>query len=657
MQRSYLDLNIKEFLVLSDFEIMGQLASAHVFDLEINQRRAWEFQVQHLKQTIEDYSEGKIFFEFSIPRMGKRADVILLIKNIIFVLEYKLGANQADRSALDQVHDYALDLKNFHLGSHDSYIVPILIPSETKSASQACIFAEDKIASPITIAPIDLTVVLADIISGYSAVPVINHETWASSSYRPTPTIIEAAEALFSGHSVKEITRSEAGAINIEKTASAVLRAINDAKENQKKSLIFLTGVPGSGKTLAGLEIATASRRESHSDNEGVFLTGNGPLADVLREALARDEVKRNGISKVDAMRRAKTFIQNIHHFRDNYLEDEQPPYEKVVVFDEAQRAWDRQATSRFMIQKRGMEGFDQSEPEFLLSVMARHSDWCVVACLIGNGQEINSGEAGVSEWVSAAEKSTENWTIYFSKQLYQYEQKKTLGLLDNIDSSFVNECPELHLKTSIRSFRSERISDYVGNILDGDTDKARTVLRQLEKFPLLITRDLSMAKAWLKKVSRGSERYGLVSSSNAIRLKPYGLNVKSKIDPTHWFLSDKEDIRSSYYLEDAATEFEIQGLELDWVGLCWDANLRRNSTGWDYYSFKGTKWQAVAQTERKLYLINSYRVLMTRARQGMIVFVPEGDLADRTRQPEYYNPVYNYLLDCGFKSLDSISI
>jgi hypothetical protein len=320
--------------------------SAHAFDLEINQRRAWEFQVEHLKQSIECFSEGKTFFEFSIPRMGKRADVILLIKNIIFVLEYKLGADQADRSALDQVNDCALDLKNFHLGSHDSYIVPILIPSKIKPVLHSCIFAEDKIALPVTIAPIDLTAVLKDIISRYPAVPAINNETWASSSYRPTPTIIEAAEALFSGHSVKEITGSEAGAINLEKTVAAALRVINDAKKNQKKSLIFLTGVSGSGKTLAGLEIDTASRRENHSDNEGVFLTGNVPLADVLREALARDEIQRNGISKAAAMREAKTFIQNMHTFRNDYLVDKKPPYEKVVVFDEAQRAWDKKQAS-----------------------------------------------------------------------------------------------------------------------------------------------------------------------------------------------------------------------------------------------------------------------------------------------------------------------
>jgi hypothetical protein len=353
-------------------------------------------------------------------------------------------------------------------------------------------------------------------------------------------------------------------------------------------------------------------------------------------------------------MRKAKTFIQNIHHFRDNYLVDHGAPYEKVVVFDEAQRAWDRQATSRFMIQRRGMDGFDQSEPEFLLSVMARHADWCVVVCLIGNGQEINSGEAGVSEWVKAAKNSTENWTIYFSNQLYQYEQQGTLDLFENINPSLINDCPDLHLKTSIRSFRSERLSEYVGNILEGDINKAKCVKSELENFPLLVSRDLSETKDWLKKVSRGSERYGLVCSSNAIRLKPYGLSVKSKIDPAHWFLSDKEDIRSSYYLEDAATEFEIQGLELDWVGLCWDANLRRNNSSWNFFSFKGTRWQNVSQDERKLFLINSYRVLMTRARQGMVIFVPKGNIEDKTRKPEFYDPIYKYLLSCGFRRLES---
>jgi len=367
MQRAYIDLNFKAFLELNDFEIMGMLSSAHSFELEMNQKRAWEFQIQHLRQVLCNFKEGRVFFEFSIPRMGKRADAILLIKNMIFVLEYKVGANQGDRSGLDQVHDYALDLKYFHLGSHQSHIVPILIPTATCLLYQSCEFAKDKVASPTTISPEKLTSALSETLNNYGT-GEIAPEGWASSGYRPTPTIIEAAEALFAGHSVQEITRSESGAINLEKTASVVLTSINTAKRNKKKSLIFITSVPGSGKTLAGLEIATSFRQESHSDNEGVFLTGNGPLADVLREALARDEVKRNGISKSDAKRKAKTFIQNIHHFRDEYLSDGNPPYDKVVVFDEAQRAWNQEATSSFMIRKRGIAGFNQSEPEFLLS-------------------------------------------------------------------------------------------------------------------------------------------------------------------------------------------------------------------------------------------------------------------------------------------------
>ncbi|MBT6596897.1 MAG: DUF2075 domain-containing protein, partial [Nitrospina sp.] len=463
MKRSYIDLDIKSFLALNDVEIMGRLSEAHCFDLEMNQKQAWKFQIKHLKQELIRFKEGKIFFEFSIPRMGKRADVIILIQNIVFILEYKVGANQSDKSGLDQVHDYALDLKNFHLGSHQTHIVPILIPTETLLLYQSCKFATDKVAYPFTVSPEKLATVISETISSYGNDEGTS-ENWASSGYKPTPTIVEAARALFSGHSVREITRSEAGAMNLKETATEVMTAVKEAKRSKKKSLIFITGVPGSGKTLAGLEIATSSRRENHSDNEGVFLTGNGPLADVLREALSRDEVERKNISKKDAMRKAKTFIQNIHHFRDEYLENKVPPHEKVVVYDEAQRAWDQKAASRFMIQKRGITDFNQSEPEFLLSVMARHVDWCVIICLIGNGQEINSGEAGVTEWVKAAESSNENWTIYFSGQLYEYEQGGTSSLFQNMEPSFINECSAFHLATSIRSFRSERLSEYISN-------------------------------------------------------------------------------------------------------------------------------------------------------------------------------------------------
>jgi hypothetical protein len=651
MLRAYIDLTVDTFLTLNPDEIMGRLSSAHPFDLEMNQRDAWQYQIQHLQKELNNFTEGRLFFEFSIPRMGKRADVILLIQNIIFILEYKVGSGQADRSGLDQVHDYALDLKNFHLGSHKCHIVPILIPTETEQLYQSCQFEKDKVASPVTISPEKLVTLISETLRIHNNGSIISND-WSSSGYKPTPTIIQAAEALFAGHSVKEITRSESGAINLDKTASAALTAINKAKINKKKSLIFITGVPGSGKTLAGLEIATSSRKKSHSDNEGVFLTGNGPLADVLREALARDEVERTAVAKTEAMRNAKTFIQNIHHFRNEYLSDTNPPCEKVVVFDEAQRAWNLATTNNYMNKKHSITDFNQSEPEFLLSVMARHPDWCAVVCLIGNGQEINSGEAGVSEWIKAAEELEDNWNISFSDQLYEYEEGETSDLFQNFNPSSINHSPELHLKTSIRSFRSERLSEYVGKILDGDVEQANNISLDLKDYPLFISRNLSQAKKWLKMVSRGSERYGLVASSNAIRLKPYGLHMKSKIDPASWFLGDKDDVRSSFYLEDAASEFDIQGLELDWIGICWDANLRRNNSDWNFHKFMGTKWQNIFQSKNQSYLINSYRVLMTRARQGMVIFVPEGDKSDHTRKPEFYDPIYDYLLSCGFKEL-----
>ena len=283
---------------------------------------------------------------------------------------------------------------------------------------------------------------------------------------------------------------------------------------------------------------------------------------------------------------------------------------------------------------------------------MARHPDWCAVVCLIGNGQEINSGEAGVSEWIKAAEELEDNWNISFSDQLYEYEEGETSDLFQNFNPSSINHSPELHLKTSIRSFRSERLSEYVGKILDGDVEQANNISLDLRDYPLLISRNLSQTKKWLKMVSRGSERYGLVASSNAIRLKPYGLHMKSKIDPASWFLGDKDDVRSSFYLEDAASEFDIQGLELDWIGICWDANLRRNGSNWSFLNFAGTRWQNVARPEKALYLINSYRVLMTRARQGMVIFVPEGNQEDHTRKPEFFDPIYDYLLSCGFNKL-----
>lgn len=373
-------------------------------------------------------------------------------------------------------------------------------------------------------------------------------------------------------------------------------------------------------------------------------------MIDVLREALALDAVARaretgTSSSKVYEDRRAAAFIQNIHHFRDDALVSQEAPVEKVAVFDEAQRAWDVEQTSKFMQQKKGQLGFSMSEPEFLLSVMDRHLDWCAIICLVGNGQEINTGEAGIEEWLRALKRSFPHWQAHIPDSLAHSYQL-----------SEVVTAPALHLATSLRSFRAERLSDFVGHIIAGDMAAARKVKSLLTNFPIYITRDLEQARQWLRAKRRGTERTGLLASSNAARLKPHGVFVKAKIEPAKWFLAPSHDVRSSDVLEDAATEFDVQGLELDWACLCWDANYRRVGNQWQALQFKGTRWLAVNDEARRTYVANAYRVLLTRGRQGMVVFVPEGSNEDTTRAPEVYQAIYAFLKDCGLDDLESIN-
>lgn len=474
--------------------------------------------------------------------------------------------------------------------------------------------------------------------------------------YKPTPTIVEAAKALYNNHTVEEITQSDSGKINLGKTAKFINEVIERSKSANEKSICFITGVPGAGKTLAGLNIAS-QRQCIHEDEHAVFLSGNGPLVEVLQEALARDiaNKKVNGIktSKKNALRRTKSFIQNIHHFRDDCLKSDKPPIEKVSIFDEAQRAWTKDKTSKFMKQKKGIVDFDQSEPSFLISCLDRHEDWAVIICLIGGGQEINDGEAGLPEWFRCLGDKFSDWKVYASSQLVDYEYHNGEDLEKLLGTASFHTINDLHLAVSVRSFRSEKLASFVKSILDLELKKSSDLYSQLEEqYPIKVTRNLSTAKSWLHKQSRGSERVRVVSSSGAIRLKPYGINVKFKIDPPVWFLNDKNDIRSSSFMEDVATEFDIQGLELDWVCLAWDADLRLVNGEWDYKNFSGTKWQNINNEVKKKYLKNAYRVLLTRARQGMIIFVPKGDSEDVTRFPEFYDELFLYLKQIGIEEI-----
>ncbi len=654
--RAYYSNRIIDFLAEQEDSILGTLTRNHsLTSLEDLQRNAWMEQTKILKEQLARFNDGHIFYEYSIPRMGKRVDNILLLNGIIFVLEFKIGEKKYPLYALDQVLDYALDLKNFHEQSHHKKIVPILVSTHAMDYIDVLQPFSDDVFQPLRANKHNLERLITWVSNEHQD-GQMDAASWQQSIYKPTPTIIQAAQALYRGHSVKEISRSDGGAINLSRTSAAIAKIIDDSKLHNRKSICFITGVPGAGKTLAGLNIAN----ERHNIDEGehaIFLSGNGPLVQVLQEALARDKVQEkthSGFTKRKALSETKAFIQNIHHFRDDNLQTVHAPIERVTVFDEAQRAWTLEKTSGFMKQKKNVPDFAMSEPKFLVGVMNRHLGWAIIICLIGGGQEINTGEAGLPEWFSALQKDYPDWHVYVSNQLTDYEYTQGHDLFSKISAEKLTIQPDLHLSVSVRSFRSEKVSAFVKALLDVNPIEAQTLLADIQdNYPIVLTRSLEDARYWLRQKARGTERFGLVASSGAIRLKPFGIHVKSKIDPPNWFLNGKDDIRSSYFLEDAATEFDIQGLELDWSCVCWDADLRFDSGAWKYKNFRGTSWGNVNDATNRLYLKNAYRVLLTRARQGMVIFIPEGDPDDHTRQPEFYDQTAEYLMQCGIPLID----
>ncbi len=480
---------------------------------------------------------------------------------------------------------------------------------------------------------------------------------WVRSPYKPSPTIVEAARALYANHSVEAIARFDADACNLTKTAQAIQDIIHDAQMCRRKSICFVSGVPGAGKTLVGLNTATQRPTTSAASN-AVFLSSNGPLVAVLREALARDQVARDKSAgkkstKTSHLSSIKVFIQNVHHFRDEALHDSvSPPAEHVAIFDEAQRAWNLEQTANFMRRRKGQLNFDKSEPSFLIDYLDRHQDWAVIVCLVGGGQEINTGEAGIREWIRSLQARPQ-WHIYISSQLTDREYGVTPSDLAGTLSTRTITDERLHLTMSLRSFRSDQVSNFVKALLDLNRAQAMQLLDSfLDRYPIRLTRSLIAAKEWVRHQARGSERIGLMASSKAPRLKPHAIDIRVNVDPVHWFLNPREDTRSSFYLEDAATEFQVQGLELDWAVVTWDADLRLTGEQWSYHDFRGSKWTNVHSDDNRRYLTNAYRVLLTRARQGMVMFVPPGDAIDPTRKPAYYQATYAYLRSLGIPEI-----
>lgn len=685
VQRYYYSDTITDFLTRSANEIAGYLAYAYTQDINNDTTNSWRVEIETLQKSLVSYAgRGSIYFEYNIPRMGRRVDAILLIDELVFVLEFKTLDQKFSRESSNQVWDYAIDLKNFQQGSLNRVIIPILVVPNEKNSR--CVLDlkpfEDNVYEPLWVNSERLHEAIELFTSNVSPEwSKDDDDRWARSGYEPTPTIIEAAVALYEEHTVEEITKH---GCDIDRASEELTRIIDYSRENKRKAVCFITGVPGAGKTLIGLNTAI----DQYNRNEkAIYLSGNFPLVEVLQEALARDYYRRDKIrvkqenrkpcTKEEARSKVKAFIQMIHHYRDTYLEGTEikdgrvvpiegyfeshldkafVPVEHVAIFDEAQRAWTKDELQRFMKEKKAIKNFPYSEPEFLLSCTDRHEDWGVVVCLIGNGQSINKGEAGLNEWIESLHRSYSDWDVYISENLIKSKDlsEKHMQLIKK--QSILS--PELHLQKSMRSFRSEKVSLFVNQLLSLEKEDAIATLKEIENYPIVITRSLEKAKDWLREHRRASERMGLLASSKAERLKAININVRYQPNFVHWFLEDESDIRSSNSLEDTLTEFKVQGLEIDWACVAWDADLRLNKsqTEWQHFQLRsGTKWQNINKEVNKGYQINAYRVLLTRARQGMIICIPEGDYSippDETRKPEWYDGIYNYLKQIGLKEI-----
>lgn len=682
---------IDSFLQKNTDTIVGEITLSATQDINKETSNSWQQEVEVLKNVLSPYAQkGSVYFEYNIPRMGRRADVIVLIDGIVFVLEFKTSEQKFTREALIQVWDYAIDLKNFQEGSRDRILIPIVVAPKEKNKNCHIELKpfEDDVYQPLVSNNERLSEcfdkTLSNIIPKHTFTKE-DDDVWAKSGYDPTPTIIEAAVALYEHHTVEEITKHDG---EIEVTAKCLDKIINECQSNKRKAICFITGVPGAGKTLIGLQTAI---KQFEKENKAVYLSGNYPLVEVLQEALARDYVKRSRddykkgktdnkpCTKTDAKSKVKAFIQMIHHYRDLYLEGTEVkdgqiypvegyfqshtdkayvPAEHIAIFDEAQRAWTKEELARFMKEKKKIENFPFSEPEYLISCMDRQPDWGLVVCLIGGGQEINKGEAGIAEWLKAMNEHFTDWDIYMSDKLVdkEYAEGNALDIINDQERLHIE--PSLHLSMSMRSFRAEKVSLFVHQLLDLKKEEATQTLKDLNNYPIVLTRSLDVAKKWLKSHARGSERYGILASSKAERLKAISINVRYQPDFVHWFLEDENDIRSSNALEDTLTEFKVQGLEIDWACVAWDADLRLNDkhTQWKHCQLRsGTKWQNINKGINQQYQLNAYRVLLTRARQGMVIVVPNGDHGvppDETRKPEWYDGIYNYLKEIGIKEI-----
>lgn len=697
------------FLSQSTDSVFGMLCDGYHGDTLTTTREAWKSEIEIMKSVLSALPDqtGQIIFEYDIPRLGKRIDVVLLYRGIVFCLEFKVGESKIFEADVDQVLDYALDLKNFHKFSQEKVIVPILVAtkfSDHTTSVQMSVY-DDRVVNPLVTGETSLLNTIVQVFNRFPNETAVNKD-WIISPYAPTPTIVEAAKTLYENHSVENITRHEADQVSTDQTISYILDVIQKSKLNREKSICFVTGVPGAGKTLVGLDVAvkqTYQGKDTPVEDEGaVYLSGNGPLVAVLTEALAKDNYQKCRDRKEnkklsDSRREVGKFIQMIHRYRDNMLAKIKNPVENgvleidpekavklakagygevehVAIFDEAQRSWTHERLADYL--KRGgtygnklkVPNFPLSEAAFLIWSLDQREDWATIICLVGGGQEINTGEAGISEWIDALNEKFPHWKVYISPKLTEpeYAEGRVNALL--AENKSVTYSESLHLGVSLRSYRAEKLSAFIHALLAIETNAAELYQEIKDRYPIVLTRDMKKAREWLHSKVRGTERTGILVTKESARFKPLAIHVLPSGDENavHWFLEDKTDTRSSNYLEDAATEIQVQGLELDYTCLLWDADMRYDAGKWRFYRFNGqTKWvEQIPSSESKQelmkYMLNAYRVLLTRARAGMVICVPSGNAnknpsgfwEDSTRLPEFYDGTYAYLKKLGIEEI-----
>ncbi len=675
---AYLRRSIKQFVQEDTASVVGTLQQAYASDgfasQYTRQTVAWaqiipKLQISFLELLAArpETSDWAVLLEYPLFRLRRRIDIAILAGRLIILVECKVGAETFGAEDRRQVEEYALDLRDFHAESLGRTIIPVLWSSEAPPSDRMNDWASPNLSGGVC--PV-LQVGSEGLRSFLTALPItaahddIPPERWDRSPYKPVPNVIEAATSIFAGHDVRSLAQADAD--NLRVAAARLVALIEQARKGKKRFLLLLTGVPGSGKTLAGLHVvhsAIATGAENRGDI--VYLSGNTPLVVVLREALARDEYsrrQRRGMARSlgEIRRDVRARIQHINDFLQESLRGsrETPPNEHVIVFDEAQRAWD---------EKQGLEKFERtaSEPALLLELMARHPDWCACVCLIGGGQEINSGEEGVFGWGEALRRmrpeDRRNWSVFAPPDVLHGGPSAGAFTLGELPADLdVTVETDLQLTVPQRSYRSPNLARWVDCVLAGDVVGAMNAAKELQKYPIVITRSLVEAKLWLRKHGLGERRYGLAASSGARRLRADGLgvtlNATAGNEIAHWYLNPPGDIRSSYALEVPANEYTCQGLELDFVCVCWGGDLSWSETtqDWTFWRLSGTAWQRIRDPVARRFLTNSYRVLLTRAREGLCLWVPHGDAKDSTRLTRPLDATAAVLRRCGARSIDA---